>query len=218
MGVRPKSVIHVGAHLGQDQGEYEKLGIERIFWCEADSECAEIIRQKNPNSHVIEGLFWSEPNKTIDFWIMQDRAQNSVFDPQSNATPLKKIKRTTTTLDVEFERLKIPSPILLVLDVQGSEIQVLSGAHHLLRLSKYVICEITEKSTMSQFSVNKADVESILKRFGYRSSIRRWSHTREYFDILFMKASLLELWRVRTLDSIYSVINPVIRFLRNLKS
>ena len=64
MGITPKTVVHVGSHHGQDNAQYELLGIDSIYWCEADPVCASQIRLRYPKSYVVEGVFWSEANKS----------------------------------------------------------------------------------------------------------------------------------------------------------
>ena len=39
-GVKPKSVLHVGAHLAEEAGAYHAAGVERVLWVEANEGCA----------------------------------------------------------------------------------------------------------------------------------------------------------------------------------
>jgi FkbM family methyltransferase len=214
MNVLPKTVIHVGAHLGQDQREYEKLGCKNIIWCEADSSCASYIRFNYPSATVIEGLFWSEPNLEKEFWIMDNRSQNSVFNPLNEKAYLEKVKKLTTTLDSHLQAFNLAYPLLLVLDVQGAEVEVLKGAELTLQKTKFVACEITENSSVSEFSVRQEDVEEILKKFGFKPTIRRWSYTREYYDILFIKGNKVQIGQVYLIESMYKALKNIIKFMK----
>ena len=217
MGIKPKTLIHVGAHLGQDNHQYELLGVQEIFWCEADPVCTSFIRAKYPRSKVVEGVFWSEAGVIRDFWIMQDRAQNSLFNPKMEVGKLDSIKVSTTTLDSEFANIKFELPLMMVLDVQGSELEVLRGAIQILPRVDYLVCEITELSRTSNFSTRLIDVENILKPFGFKKSIKRQSHSGEYYDQLFIKAEIFQTCRIILIESAYRFFKGVRRLLIKLQ-
>jgi len=214
MGIIPRTVVHVGSHYGQDNKQYELLGIDSIYWCEADPICASHIRLRYPRSHVVEGVFWSEANKSLDFWLMANRAHNSLFEPKSPIEETQRIKVKTTTLDREFQNLIIREPVLLVLDVQGAEPKVLQGASKLLSKVHYLICEITDESTISSFTVKQSEIERLLAPLGFRKSIRRWSYSSEYYDQLFVRLGKRERLRIWLFEIPYQAV----RILRSLES
>ena len=215
MGIKPRTVIHVGAHFGQDQSEYEALGVEKVFWCEADEDCIAIIREKYPSSSTIHGVFWSEAHKTIDFWFMKDSAQNSAFRPRVKSQSLTKETRRTTTLDEEFMALNLKKPIMLVLDVQGAEIEVLKGGKELLSNIKYLVCEITNKSSISNFSVLQKDVEIILDQYGFSSTISRPSYNNEYLDLLMIRDGIFARLRIFIIDYLFKYMKRILRMPKN---
>ena len=206
MGIQPKTVIHVGSHHAQDQLEYERIGAKEIFWCEADPACVSIIKERYPNSRVIEGLFWSEVGMSLDFWVMQDRAQNSIFQPRMKEAALDRIKLTTTTLDVEFANTDLIKPIMLVLDVQGAELEVLKGASNLISKVEFLVCEITDVSSKSFFSVSQKTIENYLRNFGLVPILKRLSHNKEYFDLLLVRRNLFSRIKIRILDFTYQIV------------
>ena len=213
MGITPKTVVHVGSHHGQDNAQYELLGIDSIYWCEADPVCASQIRLRYPKSYVVEGVFWSEANKSLDFWLMPNPAHNSLFEPKFFAEDTQRIQVKTTTLDYEFHNLIIRKPTLLVLDVQGAELEVLQGANKFLSKINFLICEITDESTISTFSVTRREIEELLTPLGFKKSISRRSHSGEYYDQLFVRLGKKERLRIRLFDILYQGVR-VLRFLR----
>lgn len=204
MGIQPKTVIHVGSHHAQDQSQYELLGVENVFWCEADPECCQVIAKKYPSSKIVEGLFWSKENIKLDFWIMDDRAQNSTFAPRNTHSLSSKRRMLSTTLDAKFAGTSLLSPVLLVIDVQGSEIEVLKGGRELLSLVDYVVCEITGRSSISHFTVEQNEIESLLSEYSFVPVLKRMSHSKEYFDLLFIKSSLINVMKVKFIDSLFT--------------
>jgi FkbM family methyltransferase len=206
MGIQPKTVIHVGSHHAQDQLQYERIGAQGIFWCEADPACVSIIKERYPNSRVIEGLFWSKVGMSLDFWVMQDRAQNSVFRPRITEAALARVRLSTTTLDVEFANIDLIKPIMLVLDVQGAEIEVLKGASNLISKVEFLVCEITDVSSKSFFSISQKSVESYLRNFGLVPILKRLSYNKEYFDLLFVRRNLFNQIKIIILDLTYQTV------------
>jgi FkbM family methyltransferase len=216
MGIKPSTVIHVGAHLGQDNHQYELLRAQEIFWCEADPVCTAYIRAKYPQSRVVEGVFWSENGVIRDFWIMKDRAQNSLFNPKIDVDKLECVKVTTTTLDSVFGNMKLGSPIMLVLDVQGSELEVLRGAIEILPRVDFLVCEITESSRSSNFSISLLEIGNFLETFGFKKSIRRLSHSGEYFDQMFVKFSNFQRLRIVLVEFAYQIFKILRRLINQI--
>ena len=200
MGVKPRTVVHVGAHLAQDQAQYDLLGVREVFWCEADAECVRIIQERYPHCRTVQGAFWSEVNKEIDFWLMKDRAQNSAFRPRDIADLRGKVPMFTTTLDKEFMNCALQRPIMLVLDVQGAELHVLKGAKHVLTRVDFLVCEITEESSIADFSVRESQVVEVLKSYKFVPRLRRNSHNGEYFDLMFVRKGFLRTLRIMFFD------------------
>ena len=217
MGITPKTVIHVGGHLGQDQRQYELLGVEDIYWCEADELCAAEIRNRYPKCKVITGLFWSEPGEAIDFWLMKDRAQNSTSEPKDESRAFMKTKKITTTLDKEFSGKKLQTPVMLVLDVQGAEIEVLLGALELLEQINYLICEITGDSEHSNFVVSQKELEKITCKYNLVALLKRYSHTMKYYDVLLARKRLLQVLRILVVEQLYFSIKKLQKILLEVR-
>lgn len=205
MGIRPKTAIHIGSHYGQDANQYRLLKIKNIIWCEADPFCSSYLSAKYPEDRVISGVFWSKPGEKLKLWIMPNRAHNSVFEPREESGDVQNIDVTTTTIDEVLKESNLESPIMLVLDVQGAEIEVLQGALKTLPRIEFIVCEITQQSKISKFVVTESEVQTLLSPFRFKKSIRRWSHSREYYDQLFVNCGIGKRLRILLLDMIYRI-------------
>ena len=208
MGIRPLSVVHIGGHLGQDHNEYSRLGATKIVWGEADPTNVKEIIGKYPDATVIHGLFWSKKNESITFNIMKNRAQNSIYPARINEDCVHTSSMLTTTLDCELKNIELAEPILLTLDVQGAELKVLLGGVNFLEKVDFLICEITDSSSISQFSISESDIFEYLSKYGFKRSIKRYSHSREYYDALYVKGSYLFRIRIQIFDLFRRLTNP----------
>lgn len=218
MNLRPRTVIHVGSHFGQDEDQYRKLNVQKVFWCEADPNCVATLKRERTESEVIEGLFWSESNLHLDFWMMKDSAQNSAFEPVNTEDARQKIRMKTTTLDDAFTSHKLELPVMLVLDVQGAELEVLKGAGTLLSIIDFIVCEITIQSSISKFSVPRQPIEMYLKKYKFFPSIKRNSYNNEYYDLLFVKKSRASRNTIILIDFLFSMMKKIYRSTVNEKT
>lgn len=160
--LRGKTIVHVGAHRGQEAAEYQKWGAARVIWIEADPETARGLRQhlatlpRQPQGRlqrllgfpatehrVIEALIGDEDGKLTDFHVFSnDGESSSIFRKSAEAdTRHAAIVETGTVRQLAMRSLDrllpengiaLDSVDILVLDVQGAELLCLRGATDLL--------------------------------------------------------------------------------------
>jgi FkbM family methyltransferase len=202
--ISPKTILHIGAHRGQDGLSYQKLGAELVLWGEADSASAKILREKFPDDIVVEAVFWSESGLLVDFYEFKSGASNSAISPEDLSLVTHIAKKRTTSLDQLLSVFTFELPILIVLDVQGAEMQVLAGGLNILSKTKYLIIEIAEKSQGYKITPSKSDIYEFLNTYGYKPSIKRFSHDKSYFDQLFIKSTYFDFLWISFFDSTLS--------------
>lgn len=154
-------IIHVGAHLGQELDFYESLNPKKVLWIEADPDL--FLRLKNNlnnsinNIHITHlALVSSELNKELILKrYSNDGASNSVYHQTENFNFIWPsiyeiqeeitIKSQTLKSIIEYYNININdfSNSLLVLDVQGHELDVLLGAEELIECFNYICTEIS---------------------------------------------------------------------------
>lgn len=160
--LRGMTIVHVGAHRGQEAALYAKWGAARVIWIEADPETARGLRQHltdmdavplslmarilgfpRTTHHVIEALVGDEDGKPTDFHVFSnDGESSSIFRkaPEANSRHASIVETGTVrqlsmrSLDRLLPENGIPlnSVDILVLDVQGAELLCLKGAMDLL--------------------------------------------------------------------------------------
>lgn len=206
LGVKPKTIIHIGAHLAQDGHSYKKLGSHLVIWGEADSVSAAYIRDKFPRDTVIESIFWESDALMIDFYEFDQNERNSAIAPVESTKLVRKVKKKTTTLDTELHGKFLPYPIMLVLDVQGAELHVLAGAKKLLKQVTFVIIEIAVQDQGYVETPSCQQIHSILKGYGMKPAIYRNSHDKTYTDYLFVRWGYAKVLYLKVMDYLISLV------------
>jgi FkbM family methyltransferase len=170
---RPLRVVHCGAHLAQEAIDYHNLGFTSVIWIEASHEFVAAASQtveKYPNQIVVQAALWNLSGVQLDLRIASNGASSSLRGFADHASIFPDIemigieKITTTTLDdVLKDDLEGG---LLVLDLQGVELQVLQGAKRSLPKFEYVICEVSKREIYSNQG-SWREVSEELTKYGF---------------------------------------------------
>jgi FkbM family methyltransferase len=144
-------VVHCGGHKGQEDHLYENFGFQKVIWIEAIPELADFMKTKFGGSskhEVINTALWSSSNEQLDFHLSSNsKASSSILKmkhhkntfPEVHVVDVIKIK--TKTLDEVMSNQSLIS--LLLLDLQGAELEVLKGATEALKISEHVFVEVS---------------------------------------------------------------------------
>jgi FkbM family methyltransferase len=176
MGVSPRGVIHVGAHEGQEAGDYDEL---KQLYIEPIPSLAKLLRDEGFD--VLEVAI-SNYTGTSDFYITD-------FDQGSSLLlPLEHSIQNKITVSVDTLENVVPdsSPYnCLVIDVQGAELDVLKGT----KVEKFdlIICETNSRERYSGSPVHE-DIVGYMKDNGFRLS-KFFSHSEDNVikDCVFVK-------------------------------
>lgn len=116
---RPKHLVHVGGHDGEELGGYLAAGVDRITVVEPIRHLAARIRTRHPNVTVLE-VACSD----------RDGVATLHLPARTNMASLHPVPGTTGTITVPTRRLDelTPDADAVVVDVQGHEFQVLAAA------------------------------------------------------------------------------------------
>lgn len=203
--LRGKTVVHVGAHKGQEAALYERWGAARVIWVEADPETARALRSHlagrsgqgdgwlarllrfRPTRHqVIEALIGDEDGKPTDFFVFSnDGESSSIFrkakldaDRHANVTETGEVRQLSMrTLDRLLPENGVPlnSVDILTLDVQGAELLCLKGATALLRQIHLLEAEVSQEKWY-EGGVLLPELDAWLRSQGFRR--RTWVRRR----------------------------------------
>lgn len=206
--IKPDLIIHVGADKGQDRAQYLNLGCKKIIWCEADPLNVAYLESKYLNDRVINGIIWDFDSEEKDFYVFENSAQNSAIAPNKelNKNIRRVISTSTHKLDTVINSRAFLKPALLVIDVQGAEIEVLTGATNTLSQVQFVVIEIALQPQGYLKAPTQDSIYNLLKVFGFKPSIARFSHDDSYKDQLFLKGSRLRIIEIQILDRFFDFL------------
>lgn len=176
-GVSPKTVVDVGANIGQFAVASNRLFQgAAVFPIEPDPRVAEQL-SKNiglPGAENVRVTALGDSIGTMTFNVNRDPQVSSLLPmgedriksfPDSKV--VEKIAVPVTTLDALFDGVMLAEPILLKIDVQGFEDRVIAGAEVFLERVRWVLMEVA----FSKLYEGESDFELIvdlMKKHGFR--------------------------------------------------
>jgi len=184
-GERPKTILHVGAHEGEELTDYRTEGVEQVIFIEALPDKARALadRVRNmPGIIVICACAAQADNLITPFHVTNNGQSSSMLPLGTHETehPEVKVVRTfrhiTRTVDTIFKEKGLdPDAIDLAnLDVQGAELQVLHGMRTILPNLRAVYCEVNEKELYKTCGLVE-EVDALLAYYNLWRVKTQWS-------------------------------------------
>lgn len=186
----PNSILHCGAHLGEENSFYKKLGINKIYWNEAQPKLVEILITNFGKENVFSGALSDEDGKTITFYLTDNSLSSStkIINPINdwNIKLTESFDVNTITLDAILKKITIRKeqiPQLIILDLQGGEYEALSKSEIALANQADFVVE------MAQYEIYKnqkleLDVIEFFRHYGYKCVYPKTK--KPHYDALFL--------------------------------
>ncbi|MCC9656895.1 FkbM family methyltransferase [Rhodopirellula halodulae] len=192
-----RSLVHVGAHLGQERSNYESKGYRKILWIEGSEEihaklASLLLKHDGPAEHSTAcALLSDRDGDELGLrCFSNDGMSNSIFAPADQLKQRWPTVQETGEVEVQrsvtLDRLLADTPFsqncdVLVVDVQGAELLVLKGGLATLQRVKAVVCEV---STVPYYDGGVLFDE--LNQFMESHGFQAMSTPRRHGDMLFM--------------------------------
>jgi FkbM family methyltransferase len=196
--VRPKGILHVGAHKAEELSEYLEQNFnngEKIYWVEAIPKLAQELQDKlDPKLNtVINAVVWNVNDVEMEFNVSSKTASSSILEfgthlqTYPDITVVEKIKVRTSRLDsILTKKDKFE---LIVFDIQGAELQAIQGAGELLESVKWIFTEVSKKQVY-EGSALVGDLDQELKKLGFERVFTVWERSLGWGDALYARQGI----------------------------
>jgi len=187
-GIVPRGIIHVGAHMGEEYGEYVEAGCRRVVFVEADPDTFDRLLSRfvgNPDVLCLNAAV-SDGEGTARFHRMSGSQSSSLLRPTGHLrvypgiTPTDEIEVSTTTLPAALTAngVDLADFNVLALDTQGAETRILRGCGEALDAFDAVIAEVSY-AELYEGSGLIDDVDDILFARGFQrvEEVAPFDHT-----------------------------------------
>ncbi len=199
--ISSNGILHLGAHRGTEAEVYSWFN-KKVLWVEANPKIFDDLKNHVKyyyKQRAINSLL-GDINKKTEFYISnRDASCSSIFDlseevksgklwENENIKMVERINLDMVTLDNLFSKENISAKEYdhWVLDLQGSEFQVLKGALKSLKFCNSLMVEISKKRFYEIGSSDWSDILNFLKNQGFHPI----NHpTSDHCDVLFEKSS-----------------------------
>jgi FkbM family methyltransferase len=174
-------VIQVGAHKGGELDYIESM-TNNILLFEPQKNAFDELKTKIKSSTIAENFALGSDNQencTMYKEFSNDSQSSSLLKPALHLKQYPRIQFTETetvnikTLDSYLEKSNIPYNILMI-DVQGFELNVLRGAKNTLNHIDYILCEVNREE-LYENCAKVEEIDEYLLDFGFDRIVTNWA-------------------------------------------
>jgi FkbM family methyltransferase len=166
-------IIHVGAHFGEEYPDYIKAGIKNVSFIEPCQPAFEILSDKFKDKkgvYLYNCACGSVKGKaSMNIETRNNGQSNSLLAPVRHLEHYPEIQfQESVEVDViPLDELEFYHEFnLLMMDVQGYELEVLKGGRELLKDIRYVYSEVNTEE-LYQGCAKLNELESFLSPYGF---------------------------------------------------
>lgn len=193
---RPKGIIHIGAHLMEERGDYISQGLYNTIWVEANPQVysnIEFVNNEPNNERVFNYAISDEDNKLYEFNITNNGQSSSILKldkhkihhPQIHVSEVIEVRsKRMDTLMLE-NSIDIDKYDFLNIDIQGAELLALKGFGDLLNNIKYIYTEINTNYLYKGCAL-VSEIDEYLEEFGFKR-VETSMTDFEWGDALYIK-------------------------------
>jgi len=189
--VNPKGVIQIGAHYGQENKVYEKLNIKHRVFFEPIRSNFDILKKVVGESHQLFNFALGNVESKMEMYVetINQGQSCSILKPSKHLIQHPHIKFNLKE-EVEVKRLddvdiNVGNFNMIIIDVQGYELEVFKGAKKTLESIDFIVSEINRDEVYE--NCTKIDeLIDFLSQYGFELKEYHWLGGT-YGDGLFIK-------------------------------
>jgi len=203
-----KNVLHIGADRGGELPQYQKIGVDKVVWVEANPEVYEellenlkIMNITDVDSLPFNCLISDKDDVETDFnlyygWdaghLVGNKGMSSILKAKNSWWGSEcyrgTIKLNSLTLDTFLERNNLGYDFdLLNMDTQGAELMISQGATKVLENVKFINSEVTLYNAPYHSNPLFSELNEYFEKFGFKHIETELSDDRNWGDAIFAK-------------------------------
>jgi FkbM family methyltransferase len=185
-------LLHIGGHYGGELQKYKSHNIDNIVLFEPLSSNFSVLSEavKNIGGNVVaHQVALGNDNRKVTMNISSNEAQSSsILTPKVHLTAHPEVSFSGTE-EVEMKKLDdydYKDYNMIVVDVQGYELEVLKGASQTLHNIDYIYCEVN-RDEVYEGNARVEEIDEFLSTYGFKRVETQWYYTEVWGDALYMK-------------------------------
>jgi FkbM family methyltransferase len=183
----PENILHCGAYLGEENETYLESGVGKIHWLEAIPELCDSLEEKFGSEYVHRYALTSSSNQYVSFYIAENVLSSStkVFRAENEWNLAHKSEIVVKTICLADLLCLIPEHIdLLILDLQGGELDALTGPM-MPYLPKMMLIEVSDFPFYQNGPTTK-EISTLMSVLGYQPVVKQVRGIHGHGDVLFL--------------------------------
>jgi len=171
---KPNGIIHIGANLMQERGQYLNFGLNNTIWVEANTNIYNNIK-KLTNENVFNYAISDVDGKIYELYITNNNSLSSsilklnkhkMHYPTIFETGSIKIESKRMDSLIIENKINILNYNFLNIDIQGAELLAIKGFGDLLNNIKYIYTEVYTNYLYENCALI-GEIDEYLKAFGF---------------------------------------------------
>ena len=200
--VKPRGVIHIGAHEGQELSDYLAMGVERILYIEANPTVFERLQKKVINHPSVQAVCCAigKENGTVTLHITSMDQSSSILPLKRSSEIYPMIQETEQitvpckTLDSLLEELNL-NPVefnILNIDIQGAELLALQGATQTLKYIEAINTEVNYEELYAECALID-EIDSFLETYDFERVATTTPYHPSWGDAFYAKKAVITM-------------------------
>lgn len=187
-------ILHIGGHYGREISEYQKHNVNNIVLFEPLSHNYSILTENvsNINSNIItHKVALGNENKKVRMNVSDNEGQSSsILNPKVHLTAHPEVSFVGTE-EVEMKKLddyNYKNYNMIVIDVQGYELEVFKGAIDTLKNVNYIFCEVN-RDEVYEGNAKIEEIDEFLLEQGFERMEVEWYYSQVFGDAFYMRTN-----------------------------